>query len=138
MVVRRDTGKPIPTRKGATKSYRQTSLAIAGKRVAFRIHVIKFALKHGYIPPMVDHRDRDFSNNDLENLRPAVSSRNVANSSGRSGSSGVRRRKSGRYGAYGSSHGQQVALGTYDTEEEALEAVRWYRVAKYGDFYAGR
>ncbi|MDV7394240.1 HNH endonuclease, partial [Arthrospira platensis SPKY1] len=82
---------------------------------------------HGEWPATsLDHIDHDTRNNRIENLRlapPAVNGRNLSkyrnNTSGRTGITQV---VSGRFQVRIGYKGRRIALGTYDTFEEA-EAV---------------
>ena len=46
-----------------------------------RLHRVKFALAHGWLPVFIDHIDGDRQNNALANLRSCTKSENMANSS---------------------------------------------------------
>jgi hypothetical protein len=107
-VIRLSSGKVVwPKPKG----YTLVSVKVAGVWRPIRYHRIKFYLAHGFLPPYVDHEDRDRSNSSLGNLRPATNSQNLANQPPRGKyPKGVRRHKSGRFGAYVASCGIQRGL----------------------------
>ena len=46
---------------------------------AYRAHRLIFLYHHGYLPKMLDHIDRDTSNNDINNLRETTQSQNGMN-----------------------------------------------------------
>lgn len=50
------------------------------KRHNFRVHRLFFYWKHGYLPKVVDHIDRNSLNNKIENLRDLSQSNNLRNS----------------------------------------------------------
>lgn len=89
---------------------------------------------------ILDHVDRDKTNNKVENLRPATKAQNAANNQhngGKLGIPGVRilksREKNKRpYAAYLSHQGKQDHLGYYATIEEAFEVHKAAHLARYG------
>lgn len=87
---------------------------------------------------LVDHEDGDGLNNRRKNLRLASKSQNTANrfreQSNATGYRGIRRLPSGRYQAYVTHQGRHIALGTFDTPEEAHQAYRLGAVKYHGEF----
>lgn len=91
-----------------------------------------YARKAGYLHrfvrpglPLVDHEDRDPKNNRRSNLRDGtggVNSRNSAPRSSASGYRGVSRMRT-RWQAAVVIHGVKYRGGTFDTPEEAAQAV---------------
>lgn len=77
---------------------------------------------------IVDHIDWDKSDNRKSNLRIATKSQNNTNikrkSNNRSGYTGVKMAKSGKYVAQITANKHRVHLGTFDTIQEAVEARR--------------
>jgi len=102
-------------------------------------HQIVYFLHHGIIPPMIDHIDRDKTNNRIGNLRPCTDTQNKANigllKSNSSGYKGVSlNTRSGMYHAQIKINGKQTYLGRYTTPEEA--AIRYNEAARkqFGEF----
>lgn len=91
-----------------------------------RYYRVKFALKHGHLPNIVDHRDRNRANDLLDNLRGGTRRNNAWNSRtlGRPRGDlprGVRR--SGlRFYAQAMNGGVRHHLGMHDTPEQASAA----------------
>jgi len=88
-------------------------------------HQIVFALHHGYWPEMIDHVDRNKTNNRIENLRESDFVKNGNNRGA------TRVSKTGVKGVFPSGNkffvkrvikGKQVYGGTFDTIEEAEAA----------------
>jgi len=65
--------------------YRKVSV----NRKTYGVHQIIFEMHHGYIPEMVDHKDGNPNNNDINNLRAATRGQNISNQKAR-GKSGVK------------------------------------------------
>lgn len=87
--------------------------------------------------PTVDHIDRKKNNNRVSNLRWATHPENAVNKEKRSIlPKGVVRSKNGkRYVAVHSYKKVWKQIGTYDTVEQAAEAVRKIGIKNYGAFY---
>jgi hypothetical protein len=94
----------------------------------YQEHRLVWLYVHGFMPPdMVDHRDRNRSNNRLDNLRLASrieNSQNVGKSKNNtSGFLGVSWKKSNRkWVAQIMYNGKKTHLGLFDTAEEAHDA----------------
>ncbi len=87
----------------------------------------------------IDHIDRDRLNNQRNNLRPATSSQNSANSKANvrntSGYKGVHWRKERRkWQAKIQVEGERIYLGNFDTPEEASEAYNQAADYYFGEF----
>jgi len=102
-------------------------------------HLIVWAIHHGEWREWVDHRNRDKSDDRIENLRPVTRSQNRANCSvalnNISGLKGAHYQKTrGRWTSSIKVGGKQKHLGCFDTAEEAhaayVKAAREY----FGDF----
>lgn len=98
---------------------------------------IIWKILHDEEPEMVDHRDRDHSNNRETNLRAATRTQNNQNKSVRidsgTGVRGVRFHR-GRYWAGITANGDRVDLGTFDTLEEAAEIRQQAERQYHGEF----
>jgi len=99
------------------------------------IHRLIYFYFKGIMPIEVDHRDGNFLNNRIENLRPANSSQNkcntvVPNSTGYRGVS-----KSGnKYKAKIKFNGIHYHIGLFETPEEASNAYKKKAIELHGDF----
>jgi hypothetical protein len=55
---------------------------------SYRVHRLIFLYHHGYLPSLIDHKDRNRLNNCIENLREATSSQNNHNRTGMESNTG--------------------------------------------------
>ena len=99
-------------------------LSIQGK--LFPIHRVVWLWHYGYWPEnLIDHIDRDKSNNKIENLREATPTCNVRNSKvykhNTSGVRGVYKDKT-KWGSQIKVSGKKTYLGSYDDFDEAVLA----------------
>lgn len=132
VVHRKSSGRAVVPKPGVSaKSYPQTSVLCAGKKVVARLHRVRFALEHGYLPAIVDHKDRDVKNYASDNLRPSNKSLNAVNTGRRTGVS----RKRGKWRAYFTLRGKQYSLGVFSTREEAQHAADTKRNEMYGEHF---
>ena len=82
-------------------------------------HRVIWAIHYGEQPPTeIDHKNRNKRDNRISNLRGATRSENVRNSMGK----GYSVMRNGRYQAAVKLNGKRIAIGTYDTPEEAHAA----------------
>lgn len=101
------------------------SVSIYG--MIFNAHVIIFAIHHGYIPEMVDHIDRDKTNNHIDNLRAATKTINAINTginnNNTSGTKGVyfNKRDNVWFAAIKVNY-KQIHLGQFKNKEDAITA----------------
>lgn len=114
-------------------NYHRTS--ICGKR--YLTHRLIFLMCKGYMPQLIDHKDQDTANNNIENLRDANPSKNGFNSKARN--------KSGFKGCYFSERskrwtanikifGKTMHLGTFLTGESAYKAYCNASEKAHGEF----
>lgn len=77
-------------------------------------------------PPLIDHLDRDHTNNRIENLRPASKSLNAHNSTFVCGAVPIRGvsfdKRRNKFVAYLKTNGKRKFLGYFKTKETAGEA----------------
>jgi hypothetical protein len=108
-----------------TSSTGRSTVSINNK--AYLIHRLIFLYHHGYLPKVVDHKDRNPLNNRIENLRAATTAENVrnrkSNVSARSKYLGVGLHKhSNRWRAQITLDYKVTHIGYYGTEIEAALA----------------
>ena len=89
------------------------------------LHRVIFLMHHGYLPKLIDHKDRDRLNNKIENLRDATGTLNSVNkgvqSNNTSGHPGVSFNKQvEKWHVYIKINNQRTNLGFYDNLEEAI------------------
>lgn len=103
-------------------------------------HRVIWAIMTGQDPgtSLVDHRDRDRSNNRWDNLRLANDAESAHNSGLRSdnltGFRGVCMTRNGRFNAQIASAGKSIHIGNFATAVEASEAYRAQAIKLHGDF----
>lgn len=98
--------------------YRQ--LSYKGKE--YLIHRLIFLYHHGYLPDIIDHKNRNKTDNKIENLRPSNQSINVINcdkSTGKTGIRGVFPTLNGKYKALITKDSKQIYLGVFTNIDEA-------------------
>lgn len=106
----------------------------------YKAHIIAWALYYGIWPvSLIDHKDRDKSNNRITNLREATKQQNCTNTklykNNRSGHRGVAfDKKSGKWRAYIRVNKKIKHLGFYKTAEEAGKVWAAFALDVYGDF----
>jgi len=93
-------------------------------------HRCIFAWHNGFWPPLVDHKDRDNSNNRICNLRELSPEDSTHNTSLRfdnsTGFKGVYRNNNGNIIARPTRKGKRIWLGVFDTPEEAAKKIKEY------------
>lgn len=94
-------------------------------------HRIIFAMHYGYFPELVDHIDRNTSNDRIENLRDADKSINALNTevrcNNKTGVKGVFKTIGGKYEASVWMNAKKNYLGLYETVQEAVESIKEYK-----------
>lgn len=91
-------------------------------RVRLYTHRIVFYLHHGYWPKVIDHIDRNKTNNKLENLRDVSQSKNNRNRDNIKGYTWDKEHNKWR--AQASKDNKQIYLGLFETEEQAVNAYK--------------
>lgn len=122
-----------------TDKYRQIMLA----GTIYRTHRLVFLYHHGFMPELIDHIDRDPTNNKIENLREASRSENSCNSKIRcdntSGVKGVVWDKSKRKWAARLYVGNKcVNLGRFVNFDDAVQAITIASNVHHGNFAGER
>ena len=107
--------------------------------IQYYAHRLAWFYMTGDWPPLLDHRDRDKSNNSFDNLRIATRPQNMANSSAsRTNTSGARGvswdRKLGKWVAAITVHGRRQYLGLFPNVDAAQAAYNHAAVSAYGEF----
>jgi hypothetical protein len=129
-------GKPA----GAVGGRGYVNVKLNGK--TYTAHRLVYLMLHGYAPEMIDHIDRDKTNNRIENLRPATASQNVCNreapSNSTSGIKGVRfHKRDKKWIAYAKLAGKQTHIGTFESMEAAAFAASIVRINLHGEYAHG-
>ena len=101
-------------------------------------HRMIFAYHHGYLPKVVDHINRDRSDNRIENLREAdnfINSRNAKlRGNNKSGKTGVCYRKNrGTWSVTIRSEGKQITVGTFRDIDDAIKCRKEAELKYYGE-----
>lgn len=98
------------------------------KRKNLRVHRLFFYWHHGYLPPLVDHKDTNSKNNNINNLRELDASGNATNSrkktrkNSSSKHKGVVKRGNkwiARIKPFGE---KEIRIGSFDKEDDAGQA----------------
>lgn len=95
------------------------SIHISGKR--YQEHRLIYLYHHGWVPPCLDHVNRQKADNRIENLRPATPSSNQVNTDDRTSHRGVRLRR-GKWEGVVWKDGKAVRIGMFQTANEAVSA----------------
>jgi hypothetical protein len=114
-------------------------LDVAIGHTLFRAHRLIWLMVHGDpVPEVIDHADKNKSNNRLHNLRAATKAENGFNSGARknntTGIKGVGRFGNGRFRARVTSGGKDVHLGYFATLAEAAKTRREAAERLHGEF----
>lgn len=108
------------------------------RKEIFLAHRIVWKMFYGAEPPLVlDHINRNPSDNRIINLRAATRSQNAANMEKWSKNGlpkGVRLTKEGRFQSVIKANGKQMCLGTFATMDEAADAYITTAKALHGAF----
>ncbi|WP_320705372.1 HNH endonuclease [Enterobacter cloacae] len=107
----------------------------------YRAHRLAWLYMNGVMPAMVDHKNRNRSDNRACNLRECNASQNAMNrktqANNKSGVPGVTwNKREKKWKAYTKSNGKPISLGTYEKKEDAIRARESYCQAAHGEFYA--
>jgi hypothetical protein len=106
----------------------QQYYGISFKKSCLRVHRLFFYWKYGYLPNLVDHKDRNKLNNNIENLRELTKSENNKNADKRKNGAtskhkGVSWNKNERkWEARLKLNGKHLFLGYFNNEDDAGQA----------------
>lgn len=127
----------VEMRAGEGRKYRRGTVMLCGHN--YMTACIIWKMVHNEEPETVDHRDRGWSNDRLNNLRPATQQQNSCNRrvavTSRSGVTGVMPRGK-KFVAYIRHHGKLLSLGTHETLDSAISARRQAEMMYQGSFGA--
>jgi hypothetical protein len=144
MHKKRRRGAPYGKRAGCSDKDGYWKIKVCGKY--YRAHLCAWLMIYGEWPSNeIDHRNRDPSDNRIDNLRLATRSQQRANSRGHSGTlsryKGVTRVRSGKQGlkwrAQICKDGKWSYLGWFDAEEDAATAYSVAAKRMFGEFAVG-
>ncbi len=127
----------IGSRAGRLDSGGACQISIDGKR--YLAHRLAWLYVHGYFPELIDHKNRNPSDNSLSNLRIATRSQNRANSKidskNHSGYKGVCWHKEmKKFTAQVNINGVRTKLGYWDNPADAHAAYMDKARELYGEF----
>jgi len=127
-ITRLSTGNKLKFSLMGNRKNNQLYYGITFKKSSLRIHRLFFYWKYGYLPNLVDHKDRNKLNNNIENLRELTKSENNKNADKRKnctskykGVSWDKRRR--KWEARLMLNGKNLFLGYFNNEDDAGQAV---------------
>ena len=103
------------------RGYLLISNTVEGRQHNVLGHQFIFFFVHGYCPKMIDHINMDKSDNRICNLRPTTQQQNSFNTKCK-GYSKVKSKNGWRYAARIKHNYKSIYLGTFKTEEDAINA----------------
>tara|TARA_B100001105_G_C22367878_1_gene433522 strand:+ start:709 stop:1203 length:495 start_codon:yes stop_codon:yes gene_type:complete len=108
------------------------------ERKSYLLHRLIFLMVNGYLPEVVDHKDKNTFNNNPENLRGTSKAGNRWNCKGNSGSlSGVKGvyKDGSKWKAIVNFKGERYYLGMHETIESAEIVVKQKYKELQGEYY---
>jgi len=127
-VINLSTGKILKQRVIDT-GYVVINFFSNGRFRNFKLHRLFFYWQNGYLPRLVDHKDRNKLNNNINNLRELTHSENARNTNksskrqSRSKYKGVTKTASNKYIAkIRGLNGKTIHIGTFYNEDDAGQA----------------
>lgn len=128
-ITRLSTGNKLNFFLMGHEKNNQLYYGITYKKSSLRVHRLFFYWKYGYLPDLVDHKDRNKLNNNIENLRELTKSENNTNAEKRKNGTtskykGVSWNKRARkWEARLKVKGKHLFLGLFNNEDDAGQAV---------------
>lgn len=125
---------------GSREKSGRLRLSVEGK--SYEANRIAYFISHGWCPDIVDHKDRDVTNDTILNLRPATHQQNIWNSVGHSDKTsslpkGIRLSRNGkRFRANIQINGRRFGIGSFSSLEEAIAARNAIASKYHGEFFA--
>ena len=120
--------------KDHNKPHGYKRVTVNGKR--YKVHQIIFMMHHGYLPPLIEHIDKDKLNNRIENLRPLEWPEHSIKSFVKKNESKVRnvnfRKDRNKYQVKMNVDNKRMHFGFYDTLEEAKKVAEEMRQKHQG------
>jgi hypothetical protein len=131
-------GKAKPGQRAGSRANKDWYASISLNRVTWAAHRLIFIWHHGFLPPEVDHINRDKADNRIENLRAATRVSNGANRSLNSNSTTGHRNISydpvRRKWCVAIKAGSTVLSKRFSSLDEAVAAAQTFRKLLFGDF----
>jgi hypothetical protein len=115
-------------KKDSRNAYKFIRFVINNKGYWLRVSRLFFYWHNGYLPDIVDHKDRNSLNNNIENLRELTNSQNLRNSDKRKKGSSIYKgvswqKKAKKWIAYFYINNKLNHLGLFENEDDAGQAV---------------
>lgn len=117
--------------------YKDINVHHKGIRKHVRLHRFLFYVQYGYLPKLVDHKDRNPLNNKISNLRPISPSGNSINSKmSKRNTTGVKgvywNKRSKMWQALISINGKLTGIGYFKDKNDAIKARKDAEREHYG------
>jgi hypothetical protein len=115
-------------KKDSRNAYKFIRFVINNKGYWLRVSRLFFYWHNGYLPDIVDHKDRNSLNNNIENLRELTNSQNLRNSDKRKKGSSIYKgvswhKQAKKWIAYFYINNKLNHLGLFENEDDAGQAV---------------
>jgi len=115
-------------KKDSRNAYKFIRFIINDKGYWLRVNRLFFYWHNGYLPDIVDHKDRNSLNNNIENLRELTNSQNLRNSNKRKKGSSIYKgvswhKQAKKWIAYFYINNKLNHLGLFENEDDAGQAV---------------
>ena len=109
------------------------------KEKGYFAHQLAWFYVYGYWARIIDHKDRNPSNNALSNLREATVSQNALNSVNRTNTSGYRgvtwNKRAKKWQAQARLNNRYHYLGVFESSEDASSAFEAFSRTHHGQFF---